>query len=92
MKQQTLTGFREVRQDHPTGEVPDGHGPDHPWPEVTAAVETVYPKISEAGGRPADSSGADAEDLLSAAVVQPVGPGRGKKSCTTRCYAQLRWH
>ena len=23
-----------------------------PWPEMTAAVETVYPKISEAGGRP----------------------------------------
>ena len=23
-----------------------------PWPEMTAAVETVYPKISENGGRP----------------------------------------
>src|SRR5260370_5702757 len=23
-----------------------------PWPEVTAAVATVYPKISEQGGRP----------------------------------------
>lgn len=37
-----------------------------PWAERCALIEQKYPK---AGGRPAESAGNDAADLLSAAVV-----------------------
>ena len=52
MKPQTLTGFerygKTTRRERFLADV------DRviPWPELTAAVQTVYPKISEAGGRP----------------------------------------
>src|SRR5215510_4463417 len=52
MKQQTLTGFEKYGKT--TRRAKFLADMDHiiPWPEMTAAVATVYPKISEQGGRP----------------------------------------
>src|SRR5713226_5296915 len=44
-----------------------------PWAELRALIEPVYAKAGN--GRP--PVGADAADLLFAAVVQPVGPRGG---------------
>ena len=44
-----------------------------PWRELCALVEPYYPKAGN--GTAAGGGGADAADLLFAAVVQPVGPG-----------------
>jgi hypothetical protein len=75
MKQQTLTGFEKYRKTTRRAKFLADMDRIIPWPEMTAAVATVYPKISEQGGRPPIPLGADAADLLPAAVVQPLGPG-----------------
>jgi IS5 family transposase len=52
MKQQTLTGFEKYGKSTRRGRFLADMERIIPWPEMTAAVETVYPKISENGGRP----------------------------------------
>ena len=52
MKQQTLTGFEKYGKTTRRAKFLADMDRIIPWPEMTAAVETVYPKISEAGGRP----------------------------------------
>jgi IS5 family transposase len=52
MKQQTLTGFEKYGKTTRRAKFLADMNRIIPWPEMTAAVETVYPKISEAGGRP----------------------------------------
>jgi transposase, IS5 family len=44
--------IREVREDDRAGELLADMDRIIPWPEMTAAVATVYPKSSEQGGRP----------------------------------------
>ena len=52
MKQQTLTGFEKYGKTTRRAKFLADMDRIIPWPEMTAAVESVYPKISEAGGRP----------------------------------------
>jgi len=52
MKQQTLTGFEKYGKTTRRAKFLADMDRIIPWPEMTAAVETVYPKIREAGGRP----------------------------------------
>jgi len=52
MKQQTLTGFEKYGKTTRRAQFLSDMDRIIPWPEVTAAVATVYPKISEQGGRP----------------------------------------
>jgi IS5 family transposase len=52
MKQQTLTGFEKYGKTTRRAQFLADMDRIIPWPEMTAAVETVYPKISENGGRP----------------------------------------
>jgi IS5 family transposase len=52
MKQQTLTGFEKYGKTTRRAQFLSDMDRIIPWPEITAAVATVYPKISEAGGRP----------------------------------------
>jgi len=52
MKQQTLTGSEKYGKTTRRAKFLADMDRIIPWPEMTAAVETVYPKISEAGGRP----------------------------------------
>jgi IS5 family transposase len=52
MKQQTLTGFEKFGKTTRRAKFLADMDRIIPWPEMTAAVETVYPKISESGGRP----------------------------------------
>ena len=52
MKQQTLTGFEKYGKTTRRAKFLADMDRIIPWPEMTGAVETVYPKISEAGGRP----------------------------------------
>jgi IS5 family transposase len=52
MKQQTLTGFEKYGKTTRRAKFLADMERIIPWPEMTAAVETVYPKISENGGRP----------------------------------------
>lgn len=52
MKQQTLTGFERYGKTTRRAKFLADMDRIIPWPEMTAAVEAVYPKISEAGGRP----------------------------------------
>ena len=52
MKQQTLTGFEKYGKTTRRAKFLADMDRIIPWPEVTAAVATVYPKISEQGGRP----------------------------------------
>jgi len=52
MKQQTLTGFEKYGKTTRRAQFLADMDGIIPWPEMTAAVETVYPKISEQGGRP----------------------------------------
>jgi IS5 family transposase len=50
-----------------------------PWSRLLTAIEPYYPKGARA---PADRSGADASNLLPAAVVRPVGRRAGR--CAVR--------
>ena len=52
MKQQTLTGFEKYGKTTRRAQFLADMDQIIPWPEMTAAVEAVYPKISENGGRP----------------------------------------
>jgi transposase, IS5 family len=52
MKQQGLTGFEKYGKTTRRAKLLTDMDRIIPWPQMTAAVETVYPKISEAGGRP----------------------------------------
>jgi IS5 family transposase len=52
MKQQGLTGFEKYGKTTRRAKFLTDMDRIIPWPQMTAAVETVYPKISEAGGRP----------------------------------------
>jgi IS5 family transposase len=52
MKQQGLAGFEKYGKTTRRAKFLADMDRIIPWPEITAAVETVYPKISEAGGRP----------------------------------------
>ena len=50
--------------------------------ELCALIEPHYPKAGN--GRPPVGVERMLRDVLSAAVVQPVGPGAWKRRCTTR--------
>src|SRR5437773_9389915 len=52
MKQQTLSGFEKYGKRTRRAQFLADMDRIIPWPEMTAAVQTVYPKISENGGRP----------------------------------------
>lgn len=52
MKQQTLSGFEKYGKTTRRAQFLADMDRIIPWPEMTAAVQTVYPKISENGGRP----------------------------------------
>ena len=52
MKQHTLTGFEKYGKTTRRAKFLADMDRIIPWPEMTAAVATVYPKISEQGGRP----------------------------------------
>ena len=52
MKPQTLTGFERYGKTTRRAQFLADMDRVIPWPELAAAVETVYPKIGEAGGRP----------------------------------------
>jgi IS5 family transposase len=52
MKQHTLTGFEKYGKTTRRAQFLADMERIIPWPEMTAAVQTVYPKISETGGRP----------------------------------------
>jgi len=52
MKQQTLTGFEKYGKTTRRAQFLSDMEQVIPWPEMTAAVAKVYPKISEQGGRP----------------------------------------
>ena len=52
MKEQTLTGFEKYGKTTRRAKFLADMDRVIPWPEVTAAVATVYPKIGEQGGRP----------------------------------------
>jgi len=52
MKQQTLTGFEKYGKTTRRAQFLADMDRIIPWPEMTAAIATVYPKISEQGGRP----------------------------------------
>ncbi len=50
MKQQTLTGFEKYGKTTRRAQFLSDMDRTIPWPEVTAAVATVYPKIRDQGG------------------------------------------
>ncbi len=52
MKQQTLTVFEKYGKTSRRAQFLADMDQIIPWPELTAAVQAVYPKISENGGRP----------------------------------------
>jgi len=52
MKQQTPTGFEKYGKTTRRAKFLADLDRIIPWPEMTAAVATVYPKINEQGGRP----------------------------------------
>jgi transposase, IS5 family len=52
MKQHTLTGFEKYGKTTRRAQFLADMNRIIPWPEMTAAVQTVYPKVSENGGRP----------------------------------------
>ncbi|MGH3041603.1 MAG: IS5 family transposase, partial [Steroidobacteraceae bacterium] len=52
MKQQTLTGFEKYGKTTRRAQFLADMDRIIPWSELAAAIEPVYPKISEAGGRP----------------------------------------
>jgi hypothetical protein len=67
MKCLTLTGFEKVGKTTWGAQFLADMEKVFPWPELVAAVLSVYPKISEHGGRP-PIRGADAADLLPAVI------------------------
>src|ERR1700727_941915 len=52
MKQQTLTGFEKYGKTTRRAQFLADMDKIIPWPELAAAVQTVYPKVSENWGRP----------------------------------------
>jgi IS5 family transposase len=52
MKQQTLTGFERYAKTTRRAQFLADMDKIIPWPELAAAIEPAYPKISESGGRP----------------------------------------
>jgi IS5 family transposase len=52
MKQQTLTGFEKFGKTTRRAQFLADMDRIVPWAELTAVVDPVYPKVSEAGGRP----------------------------------------
>ena len=52
MKQQTLTGFEKYGKAKRRAQFLADMDQIIPWPELAAAVQTLYPKISENDGRP----------------------------------------
>src|SRR5580692_10682983 len=52
MKQQTLTGFEKYGKTTRRAQFLADMDRIVPWPELAAVVDPVYPKISDAGGRP----------------------------------------
>jgi len=52
MKQQTLTGFEKYAKTTRRAQFLADMDKIIPWPELATAIEPVYPKISENGGRP----------------------------------------
>jgi hypothetical protein len=52
IKQQTLTGFEKYGKTTRRARFLAHMERIIPWPEMTAAAATVYPEISELGGRP----------------------------------------
>jgi transposase, IS5 family len=52
MKQQTLTGFEKYGKTTRRAQFLADMDRIVPWAELTAVVDPVYPKVSEAGGRP----------------------------------------
>jgi len=52
MKQQTLSGFEKFGKTTRRAQFLADMDRIIPWPELAAAIEPVYPKVSEAGGRP----------------------------------------
>jgi len=52
MKQQTLTGFEKYGKTTRRAQFLADMDKIIPWPELAAAVRSVYPKVSENGGRP----------------------------------------
>ena len=52
MKQQTLSGFEKFGKTTRRAQFLADMDRIIPWTELAAAVESVYPKPSEAGGRP----------------------------------------
>ncbi|CAG0938575.1 hypothetical protein GPROT2_00289 [Gammaproteobacteria bacterium] len=52
MKQQTLTSFEKFGKTTRRAQFLLDMDQIMPWPELAAAVQTVYPKISDNGGRP----------------------------------------
>src|SRR6202050_4611047 len=52
MKQQTLTGFEKYGKTTRRAQFLADMDKIVPWPELAAAVQTAYPKVSESGGRP----------------------------------------
>ena len=52
MKPQTLTGFERYRKSTRRERFLADMDRVIPWPELTAAVQTAYPQVSESGGRP----------------------------------------
>ena len=75
MKQQTPTGFEKYGKTTRRAKFLADLDRIIPWPEMTAAVATVLSKDQRARWSAADPAGADAADLLPAAVVQPFRPG-----------------
>src|SRR5437588_9949734 len=52
MKQQSLTGFEKYGKTTRRAQFLADMDRVIPWAEMTAAVASVYPKVSEQGGRP----------------------------------------
>ncbi len=52
MKPQTLTGFERYGKTTRRAQFLADMDRVIPWPELTAAVQTAYPQVSESGGRP----------------------------------------
>jgi IS5 family transposase len=52
MNQQTLTGFENYGKTTRRAQFRADMERIIPWPELAAAIEPVYPKGGEAGGRP----------------------------------------
>jgi IS5 family transposase len=52
MKQQTLTGYEKYGKTTRRSQFLSEMDQIIPWPQLTAPIEAVYPKLSENGGRP----------------------------------------